>query len=157
MRKTRTAWSQDDKRYLMENYGKKSIKTLMSVLNRPEISIRTKANMLNLYSEKNINEKTIIKIKKILINYRELCYKYKTNIEIAAVLGVGVDFLYRIKKTYKININPIKSKFRARWTRYEINKLKALYMSHTTRECAFNLNRTFEAVKTKLKQHKIRK
>jgi len=152
MRKTRTAWSLDDENYLKENYGKKSINDIMLDLNRPQISIRTKANMLNLYISRGE-----LKTKIVLENYKNLCNTHKTNEEIAETLGVGISFLYKIKKDHKIKVNPVKSRYGTRWTKYEINKLKVLYTSNTTKECAIILNRTFESVKTKLKQHKIRK
>lgn len=44
-----------------------------------------------------------------------------------------------------------------KWTTYEKNKLKRLYKKHTIKECANILDRSFESVKSKIKNLKINK
>jgi len=210
----RKSWSKSELEYLKENYNKIHINNLCKILNRPEISIRIKANKLNIYKTKRIFNKRSEYMKGVLQNkyllkhsekidkYLEIYKNHKNYITLSEELNVTQESLRSLRKKANLpnilpvidineyfkcvnkykNIKDIAShfdisviqmnkfihdnnlqpptiikKYGLKWTTTQINKLKTLYTDHTAKECAVMLGRSFESIKSKLKELKIKK
>lgn len=207
----RREWTKSEIEYLKANYDNFHITVLCKHFKRPEISIRTKTNSLDLYKTKN--HRLVTENMKELSRYNYL-NKHKKHIELylnnykscstfndmSKILNIhnssirqliiranlpniqliNINEYLNIYKNYndiktlskKLNVSvislnrfiaknnlpkPLCNKKNKKWTTYEINKLRKLYKTHTIKECAILLKRTFEGVKSKIKAEKINK
>lgn len=162
----RRLWEKQDIDYLKNNYGKLHMGEIISHLNRPEISIRVKANMLKLYcvGKPRYNESVIIKHKyDIIIDiYNKIRVECKSLVEAALKISettkIGPIRLGQILDTRGITRpDRYNENYNKTWTYYEVKRLKELYKTKTTKECAKLMNRSFHAVASKIKGIKIHK
>ena len=197
-KKTLKVWTAKELEYLINNYKTLHISDICKHLNRPEISIRTKANKLNLYKEtytrkanpflQSIRLEDYIENNKHLSDkYLEIYKSHKYYSTLRKVLSISIHKLIKLREVYKLppvsttdklihkpykhgknkhgknkhgkkwTITHGKNKHGKKWTTTQINKLKTLYTDHTAKECAVMLGRSFESIKSKLKELKIKK
>lgn len=163
----RRVWKKEDTDYLRNNYGKIGMNLIIEHLDRPEISIRVKANMLNLYCDGKRMECNISVIREnyrnnIIDIYNKISFDCKTLVEAASKISetikISPEILGNILKRSNI-ARPSRgnSNYNKTWTYYEVKRLNELYKINSAKTCAKLMNRTFYAVKSKIKEKKITK
>lgn len=137
-------WGYADDEFLRENYNKMTGDEIAQKLKRTESAIRARADMLNLLTPtREWSDEDIEKLKALVdegLSYKEI--GEKLNRSMASVQ----------QKAYKLGI----ARNRA-FTQDELDFLQAYYLDLTTPELAAELERTEQAVSTRLYMMKLRR
>lgn len=118
-----------------------TIDELGLIFNRPYVTIQKRLKALKLKTKLLFNKDNNEKIVLELFNKG---YSWK---EISEISEIKYSTIYRIKVKY----NLIYIKKNKRWNTSEIYKLKRLYKTYSIVDCAKILKRTYESVKSKIR------
>lgn len=133
-------WSEEDNKFLVENYNKMSYREIAEILNRAESTISLKAKKLGLNkSRSKWNEEEV--------QYLKDNYMFKTYKQIADELGKSTTAI--AEKLKALDLRGKKSKC-TNWSEYEDNFLKENVGSLSYSEISKQINRSISSISNRV-------